>query len=95
MTTSQKAVSILKQKEHSDLFEIITYLDWISTMLVIKFSLAVSVALICTLFVIAPSFGPLRVESVQAATNAQILRAMAARGTAHPDRLRQNGGILQ
>lgn len=64
-------------------------------MLIIKFSLAVSVALICTLFVIASSFGPLRVESAQAAANARILRAMAARGTAHLDLVRQNDGILQ
>jgi hypothetical protein len=50
-------------------------------MLVIKFSLFASAALLCGLFVVAPMFGTVRVESTQSAVNAGILRAMATRGS--------------
>ncbi len=49
-------------------------------MFVVKFSLVVSASLICALFVIAPTFGPLRAESAQSAANAGILQAMATPG---------------
>ncbi|MGB5905107.1 MAG: hypothetical protein WBH00_19885, partial [Xanthobacteraceae bacterium] len=64
-------------------------------MFVVKFSLAVSVALLCALFAIAPSFGPLRAENTQSAVNAGILRALATRGASHLKLASQNGGSFQ
>lgn len=64
-------------------------------MLVVKFSLTVSAALICALFLIAPTFGPLRAESAQSAANAGILRAMATRGAIGMKLASEHGGSLQ
>jgi hypothetical protein len=57
---------------------------WNDGMLVVKFSLVASAAMLCALFAIAPMFDQLRTtESAQSVVNADTLRAMATRGAIH------------
>lgn len=54
---------------------------WNDGMLVVKFSLVASAAMLCALFAIAPMFDQLAIkESAQSAVNTDTLRAMATRG---------------